>query len=366
MLVGFDGALDSTAGVMSPGEAPRTFVLSDTGWPDAYVAAESGTPNRAAIWIGNNTDFDIRLYLFKMDPNLTNQVLIGESEIRSDAQLTPNDWNIFTVTATEDVVQGDQYTLGVAYGAASETLEVGLSDVTGDFAGIFFSQGPDDAPLNEFSVDDRNMAIGNTHRYLLYFFEDGASGPSGPDITGQPTSQTVTAPASATFTVAATGEGTLSYQWQVNDGGGWENISGATSTSYNTGSTTTALDGYQYRVNVTDDNDTVTSNAVTLTVEAAVSPVISSGEVINRTTDGFQLRFTTDTANGTAYYVVYAVGATDPDADQIVAGNNGDNVAATRSGSQAVSTTGAQTFPAITGLSVGTYRYAIVHFGNAE
>ena len=102
------------------------------------------------------------------------------------------------------------------------------------------------------------------------------------------------------------------------------------------------------------------------TLEAAVSPVISSGEVINRTTDGFQLRFTTDTANGTAYYVVYPTTATDPDEDQIQDGDDGDDNPALRSGSQPVTDTGVHTFPAITGLSVGTYRYAIVHFGNAE
>src|SRR2546422_2254966 len=62
-----------------------------------------------------------------------------------------------------------------------------------------------------------------------------------PSITTQPTSQTVTAGQSATFSVAASGTAPLSYQWRKNGTA----ISGATSASYTTPATTTADKGAQ-------------------------------------------------------------------------------------------------------------------------
>jgi len=93
-------------------------------------------------------------------------------------------------------------------------------------------------------------------------------------VTSQPTNQTVTSPATATFTVAATGTG-LTYQWQVStDGGGiWNNVatgSGGTTASYATAATVTGMTGYLYRciVSGTAPCASVTSNSATLTVNA--------------------------------------------------------------------------------------------------
>lgn len=94
--------------------------------------------------------------------------------------------------------------------------------------------------------------------------------PEGPEITVHPQNVEVTEPDPGVFTVSATGTGTLSYQWQVNDGEGWENVSsGGTTDEYTTGATSVAMDGYEFRCAVTDDNGTTVSNAATLTVNAA-------------------------------------------------------------------------------------------------
>jgi hypothetical protein len=99
-------------------------------------------------------------------------------------------------------------------------------------------------------------------------------------------------------------------------------------------------------------------------VSAATGPTLTSDTVTSQDSDGFTLGFTTDTANGTAYYVVYSTAATAPSAAQVLAGTDGDDVAATASGSKSVTATGAQTFTAITGLNPGTtYAYSIVHYG---
>lgn len=91
----------------------------------------------------------------------------------------------------------------------------------------------------------------------------------------QPSNVSVTAPAAATFTVAATinGDVPLSYQWEIQQEGtgSWTAITGATGTSYTTGATATgdgagATDGDKYRVVVSGGGITATSNAATLTV----------------------------------------------------------------------------------------------------
>ncbi len=87
-----------------------------------------------------------------------------------------------------------------------------------------------------------------------------------PIITAQPASISARAGDTATFYVTAT-QGTRTYQWQRNDGAGFADISGATSTSYTTGVLSVAADsGDTYRCNVTNAVGTTASNAATLLV----------------------------------------------------------------------------------------------------
>ena len=88
---------------------------------------------------------------------------------------------------------------------------------------------------------------------------------AAPSITAQPANRTVTAGQTATFSVTAAGTTPLSYQWQQ----GATPISGATSASYTTAATTTSDSGSQFSVVVSNAIGTATSNAATLTVNAA-------------------------------------------------------------------------------------------------
>ena len=65
--------------------------------------------------------------------------------------------------------------------------------------------------------------------------------------------------------MAATGTAPLGYQWRKNGA----NVSGATSSSYTTPATTTADNGAQFSVVVSNSAGSVTSNNATLTVNAA-------------------------------------------------------------------------------------------------
>ena len=90
----------------------------------------------------------------------------------------------------------------------------------------------------------------------------GSTPPTAPAITTQPANQSVTAPATATFSVVASGTAPLTYQWQMNN----SNIAGATSSSYTTPATTSADDGEIFTVVVTNSAGSTTSNMATLSV----------------------------------------------------------------------------------------------------
>ena len=89
---------------------------------------------------------------------------------------------------------------------------------------------------------------------------------TAPAVTTPPADVTVCDGQNATFTVTATGTG-LTYQWQEDSGGGFNNISGATSASYTRTPATAAMNGNQFRVVITGLCPTpVTTTAATLTV----------------------------------------------------------------------------------------------------
>ncbi|MBB5059284.1 hypothetical protein HDF16_004007 [Granulicella aggregans] len=95
-----------------------------------------------------------------------------------------------------------------------------------------------------------------------------------PAIIVPPVSQSVTAGFPATFTVAASGSGSLNYQWYA----GKTAIAGATSTSYTTPATTTGNNNETFMVTVTSASGfgAVTSNPVTLSVIAAANAAITT------------------------------------------------------------------------------------------
>lgn len=101
---------------------------------------------------------------------------------------------------------------------------------------------------------------------------------AAPNIVTQPQSATVKAGQSATFSVTATGAGTLSYQWSENGTA----ISGATSSSYIVKSAATSDNGGNFTVAISNDGGTTNSAAASLTVVpySATSGVAQKGPLV--------------------------------------------------------------------------------------
>ena len=91
-------------------------------------------------------------------------------------------------------------------------------------------------------------------------------GTASPVITSQPVSQSIALGTSATFSVTATGSGTLTYQWLRNNAA----IAGATGSVYTTAATVATDSGAQFSVVVTSASNglSVTSGTAVLTVSA--------------------------------------------------------------------------------------------------
>jgi hypothetical protein len=95
------------------------------------------------------------------------------------------------------------------------------------------------------------------------------TGSAAPSIGTQPENVTVSVGQPATFSVSASGSGTLGYQWQ-RDG---VDIAGATKSSYTLPSAAPADSGAKFRVVVTNAAGSATSDAATLTVTSNRAPV---------------------------------------------------------------------------------------------
>src|SRR5690349_15998506 len=80
-----------------------------------------------------------------------------------------------------------------------------------------------------------------------------------PVITAQPTSQSVTSGASATFSVVASGSG-LAYQWQrsTDTGTSWIDLTGSVAATYATGPVDAVMNGQQFRVRISSGAASVT------------------------------------------------------------------------------------------------------------
>jgi hypothetical protein len=129
---------------------------------------------------------------------------------------------------------------------------------------------------------------------------------AAPSITTQPTGQSITYGANASFTAAASGTPTPTVQWQVNTGATWSNLAGETSGTLTLTQPPVSQSGNQYRAIFTNScggTQSATTSAATL----AVTP-----KSVTITPDSGQSKFY-GAADPTLTYTHSALGGSDTD-----------------------------------------------------
>ena len=152
---------------------------------------------------------------------------------------------------------------GTVYGKVElqEDLEIGEGESLTLYNGAGLSAGDHNVIVNGGTLDESlKESLGDSVKYA-------------PAITTHPQNVKVKEKETATFTVEATGSD-LSYQWQQSENGSdWTDIEGANAAEYTTGKATMDMNGTQYRCAVTGYGTAAESNAATLTVQKATTPI---------------------------------------------------------------------------------------------
>jgi autotransporter-associated beta strand protein len=172
------------------------------------------------------------------------------------------------LVATGMVGQAFTYTIAATNVAATSYSATGLPDgLTVNAASGVIAGTPTPAATGTTRVKLGAKNANGTGLAYLYLTIQGA-----PAITGQPADLAVAVGQPASFTVTATGDAPLSYQWLLNG----TNITGATNAAF-TSPTVGLGDAGVYSVVVSNRYNTVTSSNATLMVTASpTAPVITA------------------------------------------------------------------------------------------
>ncbi len=200
---------------------------------------------------------------------------------------------ITTQPGNQTVAAGQTATFSVTAGGSQLTYQWSRNGVAiaGATAAVYTTPATTSADNGAlFSVVVANSAGSVTSNNATLTVTAASAG--APQITTQPTGKTVNVGQTATFTVVASGGGTLSYQWKK----GGTAIAGATAASYTTAAAVSTDNGAVFTVVVTNSAGSTTSSAATLTVN--FPPQITT-QPANRTV----------TVGQTATFSVVAIGS---------------------------------------------------------
>ncbi|KAB1658729.1 hypothetical protein F8O09_03840 [Pseudoclavibacter sp. CFCC 11306] len=193
------------------------------------------------------------------------------------AALVPADVDLSAITATDGTL-GVQYVTkygpgALADGTFSTTLQVTTKDdqdkprLSRDQSYkviVWNAHGLPQAPNQPLILAETPVSITTAQFDALY--------PEKPSVKTQPTDQKVVEGQDATFSAELTGAPAPKLQWQRStDGQTWTDVEGATESSLTLKSVTLSQNGESYRLVATNDSGTVSSDPVTLTVEAKKS-----------------------------------------------------------------------------------------------
>jgi hypothetical protein len=326
-----------------------------------------------AIYSGVTTNtLTVSGYDAAMDGDLFRVVISGSSNCTSSTTSQVASLNgssspvILNQPTNQSVCEGSTTVFAVSGGGTGLIYQWQVNDGSGwvDVAdgGIYSGSGSDELTLTGItSVQDG---------YLFRVNISNASCPgsslsdevtltitTSPAIVQQPANAQVCSGDDASFTVVADGSGNT-YQWQINTGSGFTNLtnggpySGATTTTLNVNGVNAGMDGHQFRVIVQNSQCASASTSAVATLSQSVSPIISMQPADGYFCVGDDVTFSAS-ANGSSLTYQW----------QVNTGSGWVNVAnnATYSGANTVSLTVAGTTSAMNG-----HRFRLIVAGSVN
>lgn len=259
----------ATFNVAATGTAPMTYQWTKNG--AAIGGATSSTyTTPTETTTDNNAQFTVMV---------TNS---AGSATSNAAVLTVNASSVAPTISTQPTSQtvavGQTATFSVAAtGTAPMTYQwkKGGVAITGATSSTYTTPAETSTDNNaQFTVVVSNSAGNATSNAAILTVSTAAVSPT---ISSQPSSKTITAGQTASFSVVATGTAPLTYQWSKNG----TVISGATSSTYTTAAETTADNAAQFTVAVSNSIGNTNSSPAVLTVNAATLVLNASSTALN-------------------------------------------------------------------------------------
>ena len=270
-------SIPPTAPVITTQPANATVTV---GQPATFTVAATGTAPLSYQWtkngmiVGTNSSTYTTAATTSSDNGAKIQVTVSNSKgstpsgiatLTVDAAATkptiatkPTNATV-TVGQTATFIVGATGTAPLSYQWTKNGSDVGTNSATYTTAATTLM---DNGAQIQVTVSN---SAGSTPSNVVTLTVNAAA--TKPTITTQPANTTVSAGNTAMFTVAANGTAPLSYQWTKNGA----NV-GTNSATYTTASTTSADNGAQIQVTVSNSAGSTPSNTVTLTVTTTTPP----------------------------------------------------------------------------------------------
>ncbi|MBI4929394.1 MAG: T9SS type A sorting domain-containing protein [Bacteroidetes bacterium] len=259
-------AADAYAVTFGGGQGKNSFMKFDISSLPANSVVGNVTLQVNVTQVGISWDGDVKFM------NVNNQAWT-----ESDLQAT-----LMGFTRTDTVLQLLGFGMAPGLASSADIKQILLKDynLSNNFCTVMLKDFDDPTCCtgggNAVNSPDSLMTGNIFNDYIVYTpRETPASKPRlvvtytvAPTITTQPVNATACVGTSATFSVTASGDAPLSYQWQKNG----VDIGGATSDIYSIGSVV-VTDAGNYRCYVTNAVGSDTSNAASLTVNT--NPVVT-------------------------------------------------------------------------------------------